>query len=507
LFKILSYNEANLVDIFVNPTTSKNSINGKTHFGFFKEYFGSSGLNAKSIIVEEQYISKDFFSDFSSYYSLCFKDYPKYCKRLHFFKEVYDKATFQSIIFNKNNNKDFENSYIGFIVVKPIPFTIIGFTLLKNYPFSSKNSSREYFGTREYIIHLFGYKLKIRSLAFQEQDSVLSACATTAIWSTIQKAADLDYQITIKSPYEITKDAGLMSSDGSRLFPNKNGLSILQMCQALTSSGLVVEVRHFRNSLGIYIQGSNSYLKKLVYAYSPIGIPIIIIVNVPNGNSYDLHELAANGYKYSKSKIVPPRSEISWKSDDIEKIYVHDDQVGPFARVEFKSNDTLITNWTINNGDKPTFTSSVLIPVFPKIRLSYDSIEAITIVIDEILSTAFNQIITFDFYWDIRVQFSEDYKNEIRLSTDDNSIKSKIQLKSLPKYIWISSCYVGETIVFDFIFDATEVANSMFLLEIVSYNTSLSSDFKKVLTANIGYVNMFKHANRDLFFDCLINKL
>ncbi len=500
----MPYSDGSLLDELCNSYTSLSSIRDKWHYVFLKEYFGIDGLKAKTIVVEKEYISKDFFSDYSAYYSVCFRNYPKFCKRLHFFDTDISEDNLRTIILSGKKDDTFDKSYLGFVVVKPLPFTIIGFTLLKNYPSGNPDNIREYFGTRDYSVHLFGYGLKIKSLAFQEQDNVLSACATTAIWTTLQKAAEINYHITIKTPYEITKDAGLMSSDGGRLFPNKNGLSVIQMCQALTSSGLVVEVRQLFTPDGNIQYISNSYLKKLVYAYSPIGIPVILIVEVPNGDSYGLHALAANGYKYKKSTPARPKAEISWKADDIEKIFVHDDQWGPFARVEFRTDDHLDTNWSKYNKDnKPTHTYSILIPVFPKIRLSYDDIEAIATGLDAMLTEAFNSIVTHDFYWDIRVQFSEEYKVEINKSDYDEKIKSGILFKSLPKYLWIASCFVGDIKVFDFLFDATEVANSMFMIDCIGFNTDASKHFKEFMDMNPGYVDIFNHPNRELFFSFL----
>jgi hypothetical protein len=96
-------------------------------------------------------------------------------------------------------------------------------------------------GVRNYTIHLFGNVLTIESLAFQEQDTVLAACATTAIWTMLNKAS-VDFHTILKSPSQITKDADNLSFDGSRLFPNK-GLNLLQICQAIYNSGLESEIK------------------------------------------------------------------------------------------------------------------------------------------------------------------------------------------------------------------------------------------------------------------------
>lgn len=165
--RIQSYSEESLALALSNEHTPASVVTSKNHFTYLKEYLGTSGLCAKTIIVEERYVSKDFLRDFASYYAFCFEDYSKFCNRVHFFPNEFDEETFYSAILAPEKNlKNFWSNYLGFIVVKPIPTKIIGYT-----------------------IHVFGKEVKIKSLAFQEQDSVLAACATTAIWSMLNKAS------------------------------------------------------------------------------------------------------------------------------------------------------------------------------------------------------------------------------------------------------------------------------------------------------------------------------
>ena len=76
-----------------------------------------------------------------------------------------------------------KEAYLDYIVVKPIPNSVIGFTVSKTYDTTISGSldRRDFWGTREYSANLFGVPLSINSLAFQELDSVVSACTTTAI--------------------------------------------------------------------------------------------------------------------------------------------------------------------------------------------------------------------------------------------------------------------------------------------------------------------------------------
>jgi len=222
LYDLKAFSTETLAESLANDYTTPSEVRDKNHFDYFLGYL--IALDANTIIVEPDYVSKDYLHDYVSYYSLCHEKYPKTCKRVHFFSLPFSVQDFETWVNNGIPSVDIRNSYLGFIVVRPIPNTVIGFTILKTYQYSTGFGQRNYWGIKQYSIHLFGVELKLNSLAFQEQDSVVSACATAAIWSMLHGAAARSANtVLLKSPSEITRDAG-NSSDGSRVFPNKGGL-------------------------------------------------------------------------------------------------------------------------------------------------------------------------------------------------------------------------------------------------------------------------------------------
>ena len=201
--QVSQYSAANLAQALSNAYTTAESIQIKNHFNYLSCYLSSSEIDAKTIVIEEDYISKDYLHDYSAYYALCFEQYPKVCKRVHFFKRTFTEEEFNDVLLQKKeSNQEFWDDYLGFVVVKPIPQKIIGFTLLKTYE-NGLDSDRMFFGTREYDIHIFGNELNLNSLSFQEQDSIVAACATTAIWSMLHKASRNPNSV-LKTPYQIT---------------------------------------------------------------------------------------------------------------------------------------------------------------------------------------------------------------------------------------------------------------------------------------------------------------
>jgi len=511
--KILTYSEENLAEALSNKYTSPTLVKVKNHFDYFKKYLGSSGLDAKTILIEEDYISRDFLHDYASYYALCFEKYEKVCRRVHFFDIAVTEEEFSNkLLLPKEDTVEFWKHYVGFIVIKPIPLTMVGYTVLKTYSNNQDVNDRNFWGLRDYKIHLYGNEIILKSLAFQEQDSVLAACATTAIWSMLNKAA-VDFHTILKSPSQITNDADKVSPDGSRLFPNK-GLSILQISQAILNSGLVSEIKEgdIRSHSYAYRVASIRYLKKIINAYSPIGIPIILVVRVPSGGDHGLHAITVSGFKTLAPQPIPPQKAISYMSDNIDRIYVHDDQWGPFARVNLYNEADLETPWTENDTvipKRPTLVTNIVVPVYPKIRISYQDLEVIVVGLDRILTFFFDTQIVADLVWDIKIDYSENYKHAIKNSGLDNGEKVQILTESLPKYIWIASCYVGVYKLFCFTFDATNINNAMIGLNVVSFlpdTTRLTLiQFLKKNKLTLQY--LFAHMASEKYYEFLIEKL
>jgi len=122
--------------------------------------------------------------------------------RLHFFRQAFDEAAFIAILALDTEPLTpewLQVAYIGFVVVKPLPFTAIGRTCLSTFPVDGQ---RLYPITRSYDVDLFGLHITVESLVYQEQDSVAAACATSALWSAFN-ATGKRFQHHIPSPVEI----------------------------------------------------------------------------------------------------------------------------------------------------------------------------------------------------------------------------------------------------------------------------------------------------------------
>lgn len=506
MLRVIKFTKRNFADALSSEITPVSVIEEKSHFTYLMHYLGASkGLHAQTMVIEENYISKDYLHDYADYYSLCFERYEKVCKRIHLFDNRFDKARFSKQLLEKDPQQvdDFWKHYLGYIVVKPIPVTVIGATMLKTYPHEGRFGGRTYWGLKDFIVHVFGVKQVIKTLVFQEQDKVTAACATTAIWSTLSKVYN-EFQASYKSPSQITKDADNVSHDGSRLFPNK-GLSVLQICQAIERSGLVCEVKHDKKDGNNAALTSNAYLKELVRAYAGIGVPIIVIIEV---SVVQHHAITLVGHRHQGASKVCKSGPIQFMSENIDRLYAHDDQWGPFARIRFGDNDSLITPWNeLKSTSSIIKATDVVVSIFPKIRISYEDIKSITISLHGIFNELLQAKPNVGWEWDIQLQYSEDYKNDAReLNLSQDKIL-EILTQPMPRFIWVVSCWGGEQRLVDFTFDATGVITGMIGLRALFFEGELRSPLHTLLkNARAIFTDYFVNPIAPMYRDWLLRE-
>ncbi|RQT27082.1 hypothetical protein [Burkholderia contaminans] len=489
-FDVLPYSIENLVACFAAASreTRKEAIEAKRHRVYFEEYFRE--LAAATIVVERDYIDRDYLGDYASYYDRCFKSYQRRTTRLHFFTTQFDRSQFESVLRAQDgpvNRDHLAESYLGFIVVKPLPQTIIGRTCLSTYP--PDNGRRQFPSLRTYHVHLYGLELKVRSLAYQEQDTVVAACATSALWSCFQGTGML-FQHVIPPPVEITKWAGdhlpenlLLAS--ARPFPNA-GLTLTQMAHAVKQVGLEPFV----------VKASTRYgLNGAMYGYLRGKIPSILVVSLvselatPTEQFMGAHAIALTGFSLENVPAVPyGETGFLLRASRIGRVYGHDDQVGPFARMVWERRhspvdpangiaeqpiDTLKTSWS---GDICANPTNILLPLYHKIRIPFIDIHDAMLALDAGLEGLRPQLAGLNrAEWDIFLTTSDEYKASV--SEDYAHLDVDIMpslLADLPRFVWRVIGRVDELLRLDFLFDATGVAHDDLLVHAVAAKTGYS---------------------------------
>jgi len=429
-----------------------NSPQAKYIFKYLK-----NNLHAQIALIEENYIDKDYLIDYSGYYARAFKRIDKCTTRIHFFSNSFSKQDFEDLLtgFREGTEifKPFRDGYLGFVIVKPVKNKanqpLIGRTILSHLPKADGDEFREYLCSKNES-NLYGLPFQIETLPFQAQDQAVAACATISLWTLNNKVKEL-YQTPSLSPIEITKRA-IDAIEEFRSFPSA-GLTIKQMFAFFRSIDLDCEYINILNMQNVISDNKFSSkaredikekLKRIVpdtiRALISAKIPIIAAIYIRKNNNKQIereasHTVLISGYKHDV------RGKIS-------KIYVHDDQIGPYCRVKDKSGDGSFRKWEYEwiteFGFDEIDLNGLLIPLYPKIRLNYSEIYETLLQLRKGFPA--NNL-------ELHLKTIQDYKKEILL----NNPKDKIKFleKSMPRFMWVIRNVKDRSIIWDYIFDAT----------------------------------------------------
>src|SRR5680860_1427518 len=167
----------------------------------------------------------NYLEEVGTFYSRCLSQKRNYTTRIHAFSRDLDLVQFRGILQDakaggrEEAERELERDYLGFVVVRPLPSVPIGRTVLRTYA----SEDRKFYALADYTVHLTGLELKIRGLAFQQQDRGVAACATTAIWSALQRVCRHE-GCRVPTPSQITEEAVRHYLSDSRPLP-ASGLS------------------------------------------------------------------------------------------------------------------------------------------------------------------------------------------------------------------------------------------------------------------------------------------
>ena len=442
------------------------------HFAYIHDYLNK--INCKLILAERKYVDRDFLTDFSNYYVRCSADYDRFCRRLHFFENItFEKEEFVSFLCGKEtkiSTTALQENYLGFIVVKPLPEAIFGRTALKTYP--PNGDKRQYCCNRNYDVSLYGIPLSINSLAFQEQDTVAAACATSALWSAFHKTSEIFDQCLSPTPVEITKFA-TQYWFGSRPIPS-GGLNIMQMCQAIHEVGLEPHVRNIKHASDT----SSLPIVSFIYSYLKMGIPIILNVYVV-GVGY--HSITVSGYRIedkicNKTETVP-KADFYYplKGLKIKEFYAHDDRIGPFCRIEIVNAENrdngeppLPVNFKIPATSEILEPHSIIVPLYHKIRVVFLRVYEWIWHLHQVIIAS--RILPEEVEWDIYLSTSKQFKYDLLTDPKYSHMRPMLQLKRLPRFIWRVTLNYNNKPFLEIIADATDMDRSFFFKEMIFFN-------------------------------------
>jgi hypothetical protein len=457
---------------------TQSDVASHPHAKYLAEYLNEIG--AKAIVVENDYIDGDYLEDYAAYYVRSFRPYRRFCRRLHFFGVNVTSETLRTAILEHKSDaaKQLQRHYLGFIVVRPLPWTIIGRTQLGTYP--TARGRRHYTAVKPYAVSLFGLPLEIVSLAYQQQDGAVAACATVALWSCFHKTSQL-FTTPLPRPAAITA-AGRFAQSAGRSMPSK-GLNVGEMCAAIRAIGLEPEV---------YRINVQTPILSLIYAYLALELPVILGVKI---DGLDKHAITVNGY--SLLRHAAPNGEdqvpqnVPLLGRRINELYAHDDGIGPFARITAAGPGThpdtraalplvFTGSWLRQNGSARTlFPEVIVVPAYPKIRLTFIDMHGWL----DLLTEALRQITTkvLDWEWDLHLKTINSFKQLLRERYAAVDGVPDLLLRPQPRFIWRAILRLNNRELLELIADATDVDQAFPIIEILWHDGSFKAAVQGVM--------------------------
>jgi hypothetical protein len=282
----------------------------------------------RAVVVERDYVDRDYARSYRHFYARSFRDLEKRTTRLHFFARPIRRASVSYL-----GRPRTAASYMGFCVLRPLAVRRIGRTVLKPQPIDPESEFPITAG--RFHVNIGGSHLEVQGAAFMEQDARVASCASAATWmSTASIAAR--FGLPTYTTSEITEYATAYVV-GERMLPS-GGLTVDQIAEALRRMGY--------DPVTLPIRSSHEAMD-VVYPYVESCIPPILLLRLVEGG----HAMMAVGHTFDVSREPAGPSKVHWaKGEDpisvwrswqwVDALLVHDDQRGPYCRLELLGVDT-----------------------------------------------------------------------------------------------------------------------------------------------------------------------
>jgi hypothetical protein len=370
---------------------------------------------------------------------------------------------------------DLISGYRGFVILRPLKnkngSELLGRTIVSKPSCGASESLG-----MENEISLFGIPLSVDGLPFMTQDTAVAACATIALWITNNKLNKL-FNTPKLSPYEITANA-VNVIERLRSFPSE-GLTVEQMLNFFKILKLdydVVNISYLKSIQNMKIsKGEYKYSEKIrdrasrtLKCIIPDTVRAFISAEIPVIAGLKMYKCDENG---SLEKQIYHAVVLSGYEDDangnVEKIYVHDDQIGPYNSVSCHDNNRSFLNWdcewTLNREYNRVEVDLLIIPIYPKMRLIFNKIHDLLMEYRE----------DPKFEYKLRLMNVQEFKREMceykfkeRKLAAYGSANNKLHevfykkldflKESLPRFIWIIGVYDKNNMIWEErLFDAT----------------------------------------------------
>ena len=424
-------------------------------------------IGCQTVIVENHYIDRVFMHDDAIYYVRSLRSYPNFTKRLHFFKQAFDCTRWSEMIGLAGRGEHsaiqahLQTCYLGFSVIRPLPDSPVGRTVLPAIsPRAPIETASSFETTRRHNVHLAGFSLHVDGVPFQSQDQGVSACATTALWSALDCVAATE-EITVSSPASITEAATRYPLQEGRSFPNE-GLTVRQICEATRAAGFSPLVIQGKSIADDAVQ---------IFSYARSGFaPVLALLATDGGRAG--HAVCCVGLRNGPPQPqTDPTRMFREASSRLRGLYIHDDRLGPYAFAGLsqltdtnssKVHTCVSIEWPDAKPVEQWFLHAIVVPVPQKLRLTISRLRKVGLYVAHVIGQLFAEPQTT---LDCRFELSRTYTKRIyEFALSSQGLYRAVCGTVLSRYIGLIEIAGPAGPLLDVVVDSTETNSESALL-------------------------------------------
>lgn len=447
-------------------------------------------LGCHAIVIERHYIDRDYMEEHGVFYSRSLAEPPNYCERLHFFRTsaAETQRRLRDIAAQTGKRRHAQlrtafgrEAYLGFLVKKPLPGAPVGRTVL---PPPHDDNGGFSFVRLPATAHIAGVPLPVSGLPFQQQDMGVSACASTAVWTSLQNMRGFE---TLRSvtPTHVTQFGAASGLPSGRAMPSE-GLTLGQMCQAIHAVELAPNVLTGANATSI---------AKQLFTIGRSGFaPVLLLECLEHQRSHH-HAVTMAGYRLRPVSPTDARGDQFVKVSEValtlSEVFVHDDRIGPYVAATLSTENHYLVleerplagagcelRWRLRN---------VIVPLHQKIRLSFGALDTIVARIIDLARDAALKANVAEVFTESWIMPGTAYA-ELLLETENAAAVEELLMNvALPRYVGVIQVGVPECGSLAVLADTTStIRNPVFVRVVVMPSaTTPTEEIARALAATL----------------------
>jgi hypothetical protein len=455
------------VEPFALQQVVKHACGGGEHCDqvtYLDAYLRNPGIGAKTLVVEHPYTDRHYMEEYQRYYASSFRPPPPQTTRVHVLAMELDDEGLAEI--NRESalgtekwsevKHRLQTAYRGFIVLRPLAAAPVGRTVLA--PFAGEDV-RVFRSIQKHLAHPIGLELAVRGVPFQQQETAVGACATTAVWSALAAAARATGRRG-PTPYAITEGA-TRHFIVDRQLPAESGLELSQVVSSIRACGFAPYVIKASDQYEVFTHSLKCYLAS--------GIPVVLHVLEDSG----YHAVTAVGYRMPDdgspaADVVYANKKARITTTGLARVYVHEDRLGPYARMllsppQGDSDLPVLRHQPFRDsqyryGQRPMKVHSAVVPLYPKLRLTARGLLSVAAEVFPLVRMMFPHDIE-RLRVDMWFALSGDYARQLlsRGGESADIVAKFVRQTPLPRYVGIIRFRLDGDDLGDVVCDSTDI--------------------------------------------------